>query len=299
MIIENEDDLRAMESFAEQQSKSGLEVSLFDQKATLEREPLLSTKILGSTFSTIEAQVNPYYLNYAFAQLAEKNGATVITHCEVKDICTANSRVRKLSTTKGDCLVDIVVNACGIHAPKIGMMLGVEIPIKPQRGQVIISEEMPALISSIIITANTAAVKYAEYNRGINKTGVGVEQSHNGNLIFGATREYVGFNSSTTLDGLYSISKHIVEIFPSFGELQVIRTFSGLRPTTDDGLPILGPVEGIGGLFIAAGHGGDGVCLSAVTGQIISSLIVNGKSDYDIIPFSLSRFSTSSSHRKC
>ncbi len=290
MVIEDQDDLRAMETFVRRQHESGLQVELIGPEEAIGREPLLSRRILGATFSSLDAQVHPYYLNYAYIAMAEALGATVVTHCEVTGIVCSMGKVQKVLTTGGEVRVQAVVNAAGIFAPAIGRMAGVEIPIRPRRGQVIVTEELAPVVSSIVVSANTVAVKYSSEGAGAGRGGVGIEQTRNGNLLLGATREYVGFDASTTFRGLRSISEHIVEIFPDLQGVRVIRTFAGLRPSTADGLPILGPVDGLGGFVMAAGHEGDGVSLSAITGEIIAGYLDDGKTDHDLEPFLLSRF---------
>ena len=70
----------------------------------------------------------------------------------------------------------------------------------------------------------------------------------------------------------------------------MIRTFAGLRPFTPDGLPILGKVNRVKGLIMAAGHEGDGIALSTITGKLISDLIVDNNTDINLDSFNLSRF---------
>jgi sarcosine oxidase subunit beta len=79
-------------------------------------------------------------------------------------------------------------------------------------------------------------------------------------------------------------------ILPALRDLRVIRTFAGLRPSTPDGLPVLGPVPDVEGFFVAAGHEGDGIALSPITGQIIAQWIAEGSPGMDVSPFSLERF---------
>jgi sarcosine oxidase subunit beta len=79
-------------------------------------------------------------------------------------------------------------------------------------------------------------------------------------------------------------------IIPALRDLRVIRTFAGLRPSTPDGLPILGPVHNVEGLFMAAGHEGDGIALSPITGQILAGWIAEGLPSMDVSDFSLERF---------
>jgi len=80
-------------------------------------------------------------------------------------------------------------------------------------------------------------------------------------------------------------------LLPALRNLRVIRTFAGLRPSTPDGLPILGPVPNVEGLFIAAGHEGDGIALSPITGQIIAEWIAEGSPSMDVSSFKVERFS--------
>jgi glycine/D-amino acid oxidase-like deaminating enzyme len=89
--------------------------------------------------------------------------------------------------------------------------------------------------------------------------------------------------------------KHIAlqtsRIIPALRDIRVIRTFAGLRPFTPDGLPILGPARDVEGFFMAAGHEGDGIALSPITGQLIAEWIAEGSPGMDLSAFSLERFS--------
>ena len=91
--------------------------------------------------------------------------------------------------------------------------------------------------------------------------GFAVEQTANGNILIGSTREFVGFDKHTTYEGIRTIASNIVRVIPKIENLHMIRAFAGLRPHTPDGLPILGKVESIDGFIMAAGHEGDGITL--------------------------------------
>ena len=78
VVIENNEELKAMKIFVEKQKSLGLKVSLLDKDKAIKKEPALSQDILGSTFSPLDAQVNPIYLSYAFINSA-KNGANCCT----------------------------------------------------------------------------------------------------------------------------------------------------------------------------------------------------------------------------
>jgi glycine/D-amino acid oxidase-like deaminating enzyme len=93
------------------------------------------------------------------------------------------------------------------------------------------------------------------------------------------------------ITGMKRITVQTSRILPALRDLRVIGTFPGLRPSTPNGLPILGPVPNVECLFMAAGHEGDGIALSPITGQILAEWIVEGSPGLDISPFKLERFS--------
>jgi sarcosine oxidase subunit beta len=126
--------------------------------------------------------------------------------------------------------------------------------------------------------------------------GISIEQTGNGNFLLGSTREFVGFDKRTTPDAMKKIVFETTRIIPRLKDAHMIRAFSGLRPYTTDGLPILGKVSSVEGFIMAAGHEGDGIALSPITGQLIAELIVDGKPGITLDPFSLERHLRPSRH---
>ena len=117
--------------------------------------------------------------------------------------------------------------------------------------------------------------------------GFAVEQTANGNILIGSTREFVGFDKHTTYEGIHSIAGNILRVIPEIENLHVIRAFAGLRPYTPDGLPILGKVETIDGFIMAAGHEGDGITLAPITGEMIAKLVANAAPPFPFDAFRL------------
>jgi sarcosine oxidase subunit beta len=111
-----------------------------------------------------------------------------------------------------------------------------------------------------------------------------------GNIYLGSSKEFVGYDRGITQEAMATIAQKTITFYPGLAGLQVIRAYAGLRPYTEDGLPILGRVEGVEGFILATGHGGDGVALSPITGKLISELIVTGKPSIPIEKLGLSRF---------
>ena len=201
------------------------------------------------------------------------------------------SRDAAVTTPQGLIGTETVVNAAGIYAPEIGKMVGLDIPITPRRGQLLVTEALPAFLTRCLLSAGYIAAKYDPGLTEGETWGISVEQTGNGNVLLGSTREFVGFDKRTTPDAVKRIASETTRIIPRLKDAHVIRAFAGLRPYTSDGLPILGKVSSLEGFVMAAGHEGDGIALSPITGQVIAELIVDGKPSIPLDPFSLERFS--------
>ena len=298
VIIESQDDYRAMERYVQEQQSLGLAVHLLDRAQALKREPLLAPGIKGATYSPLDAQVNPMNLTLGFALAAKKNHAKIMTHVKVLDILTQNNRVTGVVTTRGNIPGDIIVNAAGARAGLISQLLDIPMPITPRRGQIVVTHAGRPILSHCLISASYIAAKYDPDLAGKAGQGISMEQTDNGNLLLGSTREFAGFDTKNTMEGIRGIIKQTSAILPALEDFQVIRTFAGLRPYTPDGLPILGPVKSFDNFIMAAGHEGDGIALSPITGDLMSQLIRGKRPDICLDPFSPQRFENTDSARE-
>ena len=288
-LVETEDELAAVRRFVVEQRATGLDVELLDGDEARRREPALSERVIAATWSPADAQVNPYGLTFAFLRAARAAGAQVVTGSPAVGIRVPRGRVEAVQLPDGEISTPVVINAAGVRAPEVGRWVGLEIPITPRRGQILVTAAVPPLIRHCLISARYVAAKF---DPEIARSGMGfsVEQTDNGNLLIGSTREFVGFDRRTTLDGLRTIAARIAPVIPALKRVPVIRAFGGLRPYTPDGLPILGPVAGVQGFVMAAGHEGDGIALSAVTGALVADWVAAGRTQFPLDAFRLERF---------
>jgi len=169
-------------------------------------------------------------------------------------------------------------------------MVNIDVPIKPRRGQILVTEAVEPLARCCILSAGYIAAKFDPEIARQSGHGVSIDQTAKGNILIGSTREFVGYNRQTSFDKLIKIANRARQIIPRLESLDVIRSFAGLRPYTPDGMPILGNVDSIEGFIMAAGHEGDGIALSPITGELISQLISGEVPSISLEPFSISRF---------
>ena len=307
LAIQTPAQLEVMKKFAERQREAGLNVRLLDAAATLEIQPAMKGgQIIGSTYCDQDATIHPQNLTRAYYLAAKKRGVQYQLFTEIKEFKIHQGRITGLITDKGEINCSWVVNACGAFAPLLGRRMGVDIPIAPRRGQIIVTEPVPKLTNTIVNCAKYIAAKYQPDLLGdspADRLGVGLSltQTERGNLLLGGTREFAGYDTHTSREALALVASHGAEILPVLKQIGIIRTFAGLRPYTPDGLPIIGESHQLKGLMIAAGHEGDGLALSAITGELVSQMLTGSPitSGIDVSRLSPSRFAQLSMEEFC
>jgi sarcosine oxidase subunit beta len=297
ITIENEMEMEVMKDFAERQRKIGLEVEIISRSDAAKRQKGLAKNLLGSTYSSQDGHVNPFKLTLGFAKAAKKHGAKILIDAEVTDFKRSGEKISGVITTKGGIDAETVILAAGAWTPLLGEKLGLHIPIKPRRGQIVITEPVAPYIKGNLLSAQYIVAKYhpetlaGSKDRGIQLgVGLSLTQTVKGDILIGASREFAGYDVSNTRETMREIMKNAARLVPGLKNMHVIRIMGGLRPYTPDGLPLIGFVKSLPGLFLAAGHEGDGIALSAISGKIVSELITEGKAYTDVSPLDPNRF---------
>lgn len=269
-LVEDTTELPGLEQFIRRQNEvPGLKLELLSAGEARRLEPALTPKILGACFCAQDGHINPYKLTVGYARAARRVGATILTGTRVTGIELERDRVRAVVTERGRIATETVVVAAGIHMPEIGRMIGVTIPVVPSRGQVITTERTRPVL-----------------NRPVGS----LRQTEDGTIIIGVTYQFIGPERRVAYDDMTRNAQRALRLFPSLRNLNVIRLWAGLRPFTVDGLPILGPVGHLKGVFLATGH--SGITLAQATGRIISDLVTKGSSPISIEEYAVERYST-------
>lgn len=297
ILIETNEQLEIMKKITKKQKALGLDVEILDSKETLEKEPWVSENLLGAVYSPMDGHVNPISVTMGYMEAAKRLGAVIFQEAPVLDIKIDKDSSATVISKDFQISAPWVVNAAGVWAPGIGAMLGLDIPIIPRRGQILVTEPLSPMFNHVMLCARYIAIKHnPDLVKGSTDPGLalgvgfGVEQTENGNLLISNSRDFAGFDNTTTTEVLKEIANYAMRFIPSLKDLDIIRTYAGLRPFTSDGLPIIGPVDGVKGFVMAAGHEGDGIALAPVTGAMISEFIVEGDSTIPLEAFNLRRF---------
>ena len=278
-----------------EQRKSGVDIEMISAEEACKIEPMLSKDIYGALYSKTGGKVNPIKLTMAFANAAKKLGASIQIETEVTGLIKKGNKILGVKTADRDYYADAVVNACGSWAAFTAKMAGIDMPIKPRKGQLIVTEPIGPFMDCTLQCARYNVIKFRPEtitDENVLKLGasLSIEQTEDGGLIIGGSRELVGYDRENSLEAIEVILKRAIRFFPDLKDVCIVRAFAGLRPYTPDGLPIIGKIDCLEGFYMAAGHEGDGIALAPITGKLLAEQIVYGKESYSLEPFSPNRF---------
>ena len=270
----NDADAIELRAFEKEIQIMGIDCQLLEGPPLRRFESLLAPDISVGLYNPASYHVNPFRLVQGYLGAAMHKGCRVEYNVEVKAIKINAGGIERVVTNKGDYHAGWVVVAGGAYTPQILSSLGLQIPIVPARGQVILTEACRQVTEHVIMFLNHLYIR----------------QTASGNFYLGSHTEFVGFENRITLEKITTFTRTFARAAPMLAKLQVLRFFAGFRPICEDELPIIGPVSICPQLIIAAGHGRTGVRFSASTGKAVSEMIVDGRTEHPVEAFSPERF---------
>ena len=268
------DEAEAAKSSVPPEPREGYEVQWVDAGQARAIEPRISPAVLGAVHTLGGADVEPYRLAVALTQAAEDLGATV-RHGRVTGLRRNGERLLGVTLEDGEVACRHVVLAMGPWSGEASAWLGVPVPVRPLKGQILrLRVPGPAYRYSIGWQGNYATTK------------------PDGLVWAGSTEEEVGFDESTTEPARDEIMAALLKMLPSIANTQLVRQTACLRPLSSDRLLLLGQVPGWEGVYIATGGGRSGIALGPAMGRITADLITQGSTDIPIDAFDPGRFSS-------
>ncbi|ASL65566.1 NAD(P)/FAD-dependent oxidoreductase [Bacillus sp. 22475] len=295
LVCESDEEMEAAQQWVNRQKKAGLPFRMLDRQDIREESTFFADDLLGGLECATDSTVNPYLLAFSLLSEAEKFGAKAFKQTEVKSMKIETNGSFVVETTNGTFTAKQVVNAAGVWAPKIGQMLNVNIPIEPRKGHIIVASRQQHVGCRKVMEFGYLISKFGgkrKVDALTEKYGVALvfEPTESQNFLIGSSREFVGFHTRINNEVIKCIANRAIRFYPKMADMMVIRSYAGLRPWTEDHLPIISRVEHIPNYFIAAGHEGDGISLAAVTGKVIEELLNEKETIIPIEPLRLSRF---------
>lgn len=245
---------------------------------SLEIVPFLNTKgMFGATYCAEDGHCNPFKVTEAYAQAARNLNVEIYTDTEVKGIVTKNGKIIAVRTTQGDIQTDTVVNAAGGYAKTVGRMVGIELPIFPERHEILVTEPVEPTMGPMVMSF---------YHN------LYCQQSPHGSFIMGIghPNEPESYNIKSSWQFLRDMAERLVEILPPLAGLNIVRQWAGLYDMCPDRTPILGNSPALTRFFTAAGFSGHGFMISPITGQLMAEMVMGKPTAFPIQMFDAGRF---------
>ena len=241
---------------------------------------LVTRDLLGGSFCSDDGSADPYSMLQAFLARARGRGLQLLTGHPVVGLVRAGDRVTGVRTPQGEWSAPLVVDCAGPYADQIGAMAGVEIPSKPYRRQVMVTEPLPILpeVFPLIVDLDT---------------GFYVHRQGRSAMLMGGTDKDIkpGLDTEVDWDAFDAVFRAAAIRVPPLADAQVMRAYAGVRDLTPDYHGILGPAARAPGLHVACGFSGHGFMHAPAIGILMTEILLDGGArSMDVAALSLDRF---------
>ncbi len=293
-----------MESFVAERRAAGVPMELIDAAGARERCSALAPQVLGASFNPLDAHQDTKAVVEALARGAKRAGAILRPGVQVDRLLVEEGRVVGVGAGAETFRAGMVVLATGVWTAKLLEPLGVQVPITAMRLQVIETEPAPFRFEPLLY-GPTALKQYAFIRDlpGYSEEGAthplearhpGVEflelavQRKDGRILLGCPMDFPGLDDRPTVAGIALTLAILAERMPGIADLAIERVWAGLLPQTPDALPILGPVPGLDGLVLNAGHVFGNIA-GPISGLMIAESLAGEETEFDLDLFAFDR----------
>ena len=241
-------------------------------------EPALAPVLRAAMDVPDDHAADPRALLRALLEAATRAGVRVLGDAPVRTVLVEDGRAAGvIRQDGGEVRAAAVLVAAGAWSGTLdGIPAEARIPVRPVKGQIMRLRDPAGPGAPPLLTRT---IRY--------ETGYLVPRG-DGRYVLGATMEEQGFDITVTAGGAYELIRDATELVPGVSELVVDDFIAGLRPSTPDNAPVLGPHPACPGLFYATGHHRNGILLAPFTADLLAAQLA-GEAAPD--PFSPARFS--------
>ena len=229
------------------------------------RIPGIGRDVVGATYTTLDGHVNALKLLRALHAGFLQHGGDYAPNTRIGALAH-NGGQFSLKAARVTFNARQVVLAAGLGNAQLAPQLGLDAPVRPQRGQILVLERTRRFLHHPIAT---------------------LRQTDEGTVLIGDSQEEAGFNDTVGMAILATLAERAVRTFPALADVRINRTWAALRVMSPDGFPIYAASESAPGAFLATCH--SGVTLAAAHALELAPMIAHGALDSRLNPFSAER----------
>jgi glycine oxidase len=244
-------------------------LSAVDISAAYDAVPVLGAGFKRAIFMEGVANVrNPRLVKSLKASLLALPNVTLREHCQITGFSQHAGRITGVQTAEGVLSADEVVLSAGAWSGDLLRTLGLELPVEPVKGQMILFKCAEDFLPSMVLAKGRYAIPRRD-----------------GHILVGSTLEHAGYDKTPTEDALESLKASAVELLPALADATVVGHWAGLRPGSPEGIPYIGPVPGHQGLWLNCGHYRNGLVLAPASCQLFCDLLTGAEPIIDPAPY--------------
>ncbi|HEV7802524.1 MAG TPA: FAD-dependent oxidoreductase [Burkholderiales bacterium] len=256
-----------LQRIQDQPGQQRFDFEMVDRDRVKQAIPQIGPEVVGASYSRFDGHCNALRLYRALNAGMQQLGATYLSDHRVERIEHVTGEFR-MTTKRGEVRAAKIVLAAGIDNVRLAPMVGMNIPVRAQRGQLIVTEKTAPFLHYPVQT---------------------VRQTDEGGVMMGDSQEEAGADPTVSSDVTAVLADRAMRMFPQLASLNIVRTWACLRVMTKDGFPIYEQSKTCPGAFNASVH--SGVTLAAAHALFLAPQIAAGQlAADDFAPFSARRF---------
>ncbi len=281
-LAHNEHDVKEIKRRMSANRLNGIDSKWINTQEIKKLVPIMNIEnlrypVLGASYQPRGGVARHDAVAWGFAMRADEMGVDIIQNCEVKNIITKSGKVTGVETDKGVISGEKVGVVASGHSSILAKTAGIKLPLQSRPLQALVSEPIKPVINTVVMS---------------NAVHAYVSQSDKGELVIGAGTD--GYNSFTQRGGYDVIEdtvRAIVELYPIFGKMKMLRQWGGIVDICPDASPIISKCE-VNGLYFNCGWGTGGFKATPGSANVFAYTIANDDPHPINAPFNLNRFVT-------
>lgn len=240
---------------------------MLDRHELADMVPGIGPEVRGATWTPVDGIANPLKLLRALHMSFAQRAVDYLPRCPAQQVRQRDG-VFEVTTPTGTVRARKLVLASGLSNKALGEQVGLTVPVRPQRGQIVVLERTRRLLETPLST---------------------LRQTDEGTWLIGDSQEEAGYvDNQVGLPILGTLADRAVRTLPALREVRVVRSWAALRVMSKDGFPIYQQSETCPGAFVATCH--SGVTLAAAHALKLAPMVAAGQLADDMAPFSTRRF---------
>ncbi len=279
-LAHNEHDIKEIKRRISANNLNGIDSLWLSKEEIQKKVPIMNTDnlrypVLGASFQPRGGVARHDAVAWGFAMRADEMGVDIIQECEAHQIKTKNGKIEGVETSKGFIRANKVGVVASGHTGVLAETAGVRLPLQSKPLQALVSEPIKPIIDTVVMSSAVHAY---------------VSQSDKGELVIGAgTDSYNSFTQRGGFDVIEDTIRAMVELYPVFGKMKMLRQWGGIVDICPDASPIISKCD-VDGLFFNCGWGTGGFKATPGSANVFAHTIAKNQPHHINAAFSLDRF---------